>query len=140
MRALWSPDDPESLLQNTITPSDLLRWWNGKDYLHAEHAFADIESKDMFFNADKALEYKAKAAMEELTAAGCDLPRDHRADLQERRPPTGRMSASWFKQQLEGVLGTDYINCRAVRRPLRVLPVRYPPCGRVQHDALQLGR
>ena len=110
MRAL-EPDDPESLLQNTITPSTFCAV-DGKDYSTLD-AFADIDQ--YFFNADKALEYKAKA-VEELTAAGATFPVT--IVLTYKSGTTDwENECILFKQQLEGVLGTDYINVELYAGP-----------------------
>ena len=98
------PDDPETLVLNTITPVGFAADANG-DYT-ANPAFAGIG--DYYFNTDKALEYKAKA-IEELTAAGATFP------VKILYPYNGN-STNWgnesflLEQQLEGVLGTDYID------------------------------
>ena len=135
MRAL-EPDDPESILQNTITPATFCAA-DGVDYSRAGALCMDTEEN--FFNAEQGPGVQGQAAMEELTAAGCTFPVT--ILLTYKSGDTDWENESiLFKQQLEGVLGTDYINVRAVRWPLRVLPVRHPPRGRVQHDALQLGR
>lgn len=103
MRAL-EPDDPDSLLQNTVTPATFCSV-DGKDFT-ALSAFDGIE--ECFFNADRAIEYKA-AAMEELTAAGCSFP--VQILLGYKSGDTDwENECILFKQQLEGVLGTDYIN------------------------------
>lgn len=110
MRAL-EPDDPDSLLQNTITPSTFCAV-DGKDYSTLD-AFADIDQ--YFFNADKALEYKAKA-VEELTAAGATFPVT--IVLTYKSGTTDwENECILFKQQLEGVLGTDYINVELYAGP-----------------------
>ena len=110
MRAL-EPDDPESILQNTITPATFCAA-DGVDY--SELAPFD-GTEENFFNAEKALEYKAKA-MEELTAAGCTFPVT--ILLTYKSGDTDWENESiLFKQQLEGVLGTDYINVELYAGP-----------------------
>lgn len=102
MRAL-EPDAPETLLQNTLTPTTFTTL-NGTDYTRLP-AFDGVDQ--LFFNADAALTEKTKA-MEELTAAGATFPINIVLTYKSG-------STDWenecilFKQQLEGVLGSDYI-------------------------------
>ncbi len=100
-----SPDDTASVVQNTITPQAFASV-NGVDF-SALPAFAS--TKENFFNKDKALEYKAKA-VEELTAAGATFPikmvLTYRSDDKD-----WEKEYILLKQQLEGVLGSDYIEC-----------------------------
>jgi len=104
MRAL-EPDDPDSLLQNTVTPISFTSV-NGVDFTALE-PFAGIEEN--FFNTEKALEYKAKA-IEELTAAGATFP--IKMVMTYKSGDTDwENEYILLKQQLEGVLGTDYIEC-----------------------------
>lgn len=110
MRAL-EPDEPETLLQNTVTPATFCSV-DGVDYTALE-AFTGIEEN--YFNAEKALEYKAKA-VEELTAAGCTFPVT--IVLTYKSGDTDwENECILFKQQLEGVLGTDYINVELYAGP-----------------------
>lgn len=110
MRAL-EPDDPESLLQNTVTPTTFATV-NGTDFTALE-PFAGIEEN--FFNTEKALEYKAKA-IDELTAAGVTFP--VKVVIGYKSGDTDWENESiLLKQQLEGVLGTDYIVCELVAGP-----------------------
>ncbi len=98
-------DEAANVAQDTITPKTFTSV-DGMDFT-ASAAFD--ATKDDFFNTEKALEYKAKA-VEELTAAGATFPikmvLTYRSD-----------DSDWeneyvlLKQQLEGVLGTDYIEC-----------------------------
>ena len=97
------PDDPQSLLQNTVTPS-AFAINNGLDYT-AQEPFAD--NAQYFFDPAKALEYKA-LAIEELTAAGCTFP--VKIMLNYKSGDKDWESESiLFKQQVESVLGTDYV-------------------------------
>ncbi len=99
------PQSPESLMNNTVTPETFASA-EGVDFTQypALKAISDGDS----FDAAKALEYKA-AAVEELTAAGCTFP----VKVYMRYNPS---TTNWDKecqvveQQLEGVLGTDYID------------------------------
>ena len=96
--------DPASLVSNTITPAGFSS--ASADYTTYGDlaAFASGE----YYNEEKALSYKA-AAMEELTAAGATFP----VKVLVLYNPT---STSWanesqiVEQQLEKVLGTDYID------------------------------
>jgi oligopeptide transport system substrate-binding protein len=100
-----APDDTASITQSTITPKTFA-FADGVDFTSS--AAFDI-TKDDFFNADKAMEYKAKA-VEELTAAGVTFPvkmvLTYRSDDKD-----WENEYVLLKQQLEGVLGTDYIEC-----------------------------
>lgn len=104
MRAL-EPDEPETLLQNTVTPTTFTSV-NGTDFT-ALPPFDGID--EYFFNPDQALAYKAKA-MEELKAAGLSFP--IKMVIGYKSGDTDWENESiLLKQQLESVLGTDYIEC-----------------------------
>ena len=110
MRAI-EPNDPASVLQNTITPATFVEV-NGTDFT----ALAPFEgAEENFFNTEKALEYKAKA-IEELTAAGCTFPVTMVITYKSGSTDWENESIL-LKQQLEGVLGTDYINCVLLAGP-----------------------
>ena len=100
-----APDDTASIVQDTVTPKTFTSI-DGVDFTSS--AAFDI-TKDDFFNTDKALEYKAKAK-EELAAAGVTFPvkmvLTYRSDDKD-----WENEYVLLKQQLEGVLGTDYIEC-----------------------------
>ena len=110
MRAI-EPTDPESVLQNTITPKTFAAV-DGVDFTE----LAPFEGvQDMYFNADAALEYKAKA-IEELTAAGAKFP--VKMVLTYKSGDTDwENEYILLKQQLESVLGTDYIECILMAGP-----------------------
>lgn len=99
------PNTPENLLNNTITPATFTEA-AGLDYTQypALKAISDGDS----FDEATALDYKAKA-VEELTAAGASFP----IQMYMRYNPA---TTNWDKecqvieQQLEGLLGTDYID------------------------------
>ena len=99
------PYDPESKVLNTITPKDFADL-DGTDYSDVG-ALAEINARDSF-QEDAALEYAA-AAKEELAAAGATFP------IKVLVPylPT---DTEWtnecqlLEQQLEGLLGADYID------------------------------
>ena len=103
--AAISPDETASILQDTITPKAFTNA-DGKDFTTFP-AFDNV--KDNFFNADKALEYKAKA-IEELTAAGATFPVKM---LLTYRSDDKNWESEYIllKQQLEGLLGADYVEC-----------------------------
>ena len=99
------PNNPETLLNNTITPATFTEA-AGLDYTQypALKAISDRDS----FDETAAMDYKAKA-MAELTAAGATFP----IKMYMRYNPS---TTNWDKecqvieQQLEGLLGTDYID------------------------------
>lgn len=102
------PDNPESIVFNTITPPNFADI-NGQDYVNMGDlkALTDAGAKG-WYDPDKALAYRDKAR-EELAAAGATLP----VKILMSYLPT---SNSWaeecqiVEQQLEGLLGTDYID------------------------------
>lgn len=104
-----APDGTEELIQNTITPKTFAVL-DGHDYAQQDVLKA---TESYFFNTEKALEYKEKA-IEELTAAGATFPIKmvlgyKGSDL------AWENEQILLKQQIEAVLGTDYIEC--VLRP-----------------------
>ena len=133
--AVQDPQNPESIVNNTVTPPTFASG-AGMDFTEypALKAITDGDS----FDADLALEYKAKA-VEELTAAGCKFP----VKVYMRYNPD---TTNWDKecqvveQQLENALGKDYIDVIVEARPLHWLPGRCPPHRRFRPDEVQLGR
>jgi oligopeptide transport system substrate-binding protein len=103
--AVSQPENPESLLFNTITPPQFTDL-NGTDYTQIGD-LKEISNTDPF-QESKAKEY-AEKAKEELIAAGATLPVKI---LMPYNPGT----ANWDKesqvveQQLENLLGKDYID------------------------------
>ena len=103
--SVTDPEEPENLLNNTITPANFTSA-NGLDYTQcpALQAISDGDS----FQEDLALQYK-EAAVEELTAAGATFP----IQMYMRYNPD---TTNWdrecqvIEQQLEGLLGADYID------------------------------
>lgn len=99
------PYNPEKLLNNTVTPANFAAA-AGKDYTQY-NALADITNGDSFDEA-AAKEYRDKAK-EELTAAGCTFP------IKVLMPYNPSVT-NWDKecqvieQQMEGVLGSDFID------------------------------
>ena len=113
-KLVMEPDNPEAILFNTVTPPEFVSI-NGVDYTQMG-ALADITALGTdVFNEQKALEYKA-AAVEELVAAGATLPI-------KILMPYNSSSSSWaeecvvVEQQLESLLGVDYIDILVEARP-----------------------
>lgn len=106
------PDSPQDLIENTITPRNFVSL-DGKDYtMHGD--LAAITGRDTF-DAAKAVEYKTKA-MEELKKENVTFP----VKVLMRYNPTDTNWASEcevVKQQMEGVLGTDYIQIELLAGP-----------------------
>lgn len=106
-KLVMEPDNPESILFNTVTPPEFVSI-NGVDYTEMG-ALAGITALGTdTFNAAKALEFKT-AAVAELQAAGATLPI-------KVLMPYNPSSSSWaeecvvVEQQLESLLGADYID------------------------------
>ncbi len=113
-KLVMEPDNPEAILFNTITPPEFVSI-NGTDYTRMNALNKITALGTDTYNADKALEYKA-AAVAELTAAGAKLP-------VTILMPYNSSSSSWaeectvVEQQLEALLGTDYIDIKVEARP-----------------------
>ncbi|MBQ4452081.1 MAG: peptide ABC transporter substrate-binding protein [Clostridia bacterium] len=109
-KTVIEPENPEDLLSDTIMPKGICVL-NGVDYTEMG-ALADAAFE---MDTDKALEYKQQA-IEELTAAGATFPIKIMLTYNVS-------SSSWaeesivVEQQLEGVLGTDYIDIMVEGRP-----------------------
>lgn len=105
------PESPETIVQNAVCPKGFAAV-DGTDFTSLV-AFDTVEEN--FFNADKALEYKAKA-VEELTAAGVTFPVTmlvtYRSDDKD-----WENESILLKQQLEGVLGSDYVTVELYAGP-----------------------
>jgi oligopeptide transport system substrate-binding protein len=107
LRALvpQDPESPESLVNNTITPAEFAVG-AGKDFTQYP-ALQAITARDSF-NAQEALAYKARA-VPELQAAGAKFPI-------KILMPYNPVVVNWdnesqlVEQQLEGLLGKDYID------------------------------
>ncbi|MEG2930397.1 MAG: peptide ABC transporter substrate-binding protein [Ruthenibacterium sp.] len=103
--AVLDQNDPQSLVINTITPPNFAAA-DGKDYAQFD-AVKSITEGDSF-QKDKAISYKEKA-MQELTAAGATFP-------VKILMPYNPTIVDWDKecmvveQQMEGLLGADYID------------------------------
>jgi oligopeptide transport system substrate-binding protein len=103
--AVQDPEDPASLVNNTITPAEFAVG-AGRDFTQYP-AIKPITDRDSF-NAQEALAYKARA-LPELRAAGAKFPI-------KIYMPFNALVVNWDKecqvveQQLESLLGTDYID------------------------------
>lgn len=104
--AITEPNTPNEFIMNTITPSTFTTNADGVDYATLS-AFTDIQSADSFDEA-AALSYK-EAAITELTEQGATFP----IKILMKYNPT---ITNWDKecavveQQMESVLGTDFID------------------------------
>ena len=110
-RSTSDPYNPTGNINNTVTPATFaVNSENGKDYTEYGGLPAYI-SGDTFDSA-KALEYKEKAKTE-LAAAGATFPIIVYM-------PYNSSSTSWanecqvLEQQMEGLLGADYIDIKVV--------------------------
>lgn len=107
------PDNAEDLIINTVTPTAFAMDDKGVDYT-TYGDLAAIRDRDSF-NSEKALEFK-KAAVEELKAAGATLPIKIPFVYNSSMNSWGQ-ECSVIEQQLEGLLGTDYIDIIVVAGP-----------------------
>ncbi|MFV0466901.1 MAG: peptide ABC transporter substrate-binding protein [Lachnospiraceae bacterium] len=104
--AISEPNTPQDYIMNTITPTGFTSNADNLDYTATE-PFSTIVTTDSF-DAAAAESFKA-AAMEELTAVGATFP----VKVLMKYNPT---TANWDKecsvveQQMESVLGTDFID------------------------------
>lgn len=104
-KTVMQPHGPEDFIINTVTPPNFTDL-NGVDYAEVGD-LAAISARDSF-QSDKALEYKEKA-MEELAEQEVTFPI-------KVLMPYNPSSTNWDKecqvveQQLEGLLGADYID------------------------------
>ncbi|MBR4235821.1 MAG: peptide ABC transporter substrate-binding protein [Clostridia bacterium] len=102
-KTVIEPENPEDLLWDTIMPQDI-SVYNGTDYTDMG-ALAEIE---VGFDEEKAIAYR-DAAIPELTEAGATLP----IKVLTCYNPS---STGWaeecqvVEQQMEALLGTDYID------------------------------
>ena len=97
------PESPETVLQNTVNPTGFASV-DGVDFT-ALPAFNGI--MDNYYDADKAIEYR-DAAIAELTELGVTFPITMVVTYRSDDSDWANESIL-LKQQLEGVLGTDYI-------------------------------
>lgn len=107
----YCPDDPEGVMVDTFTPRNFANV-NGTDFADMP-AFANVA--DNFYNEEKALAFKA-TAMTELQALGVTFPLTvlitYRSDDKD-----WENESVLVKQQLETLLGTDYIKCELFAAP-----------------------
>ena len=106
-KMVMEPDNPESILFNTVTPPEFVSI-DGVDYTEMG-ALADITALETdTFNEEKALEYM-NVAVEELKAAGATFP-------VKMLMPYNPSSSAWaeecvvMEQQLESLFGSDVID------------------------------
>lgn len=104
---ITDPDNAEALIYNTITPPDFVTL-DGIDYVKTGALKAITEKGAATFDQAAALAYKQKA-VEELKTAGATFP----VKMLMYYNPS---SSGWaeecqiVEQQLEGLLGNDYID------------------------------
>lgn len=98
------PNNASDLLNNSITPKNFVKS-NTRDYTLYGDLAAYTEGDS--FDEAKALEYKEKA-IAELTAAGATFP--VKILMQYNGDATWGKECVVIEQQLEGLLGTDYID------------------------------
>ena len=106
-KMVMEPDNPESILFNTVTPPEFVSI-DGVDYTEMG-ALADITALETdTFNEEKAVEFM-NIAVEELKAAGATFP-------VKMLMPYNPSSSAWaeecvvMEQQLEGLFGSDVID------------------------------
>jgi len=104
---ITEPDNPESIIFNTIVPPNFATL-QGIDYTQLGDLKAVTEQGTDTFDEEKALAYKAQA-IEELTAAGATFPVKI---LLKYNPRVSGWDNECLvvEQQLEALLGTDYID------------------------------
>lgn len=110
--SVTEPNSPETLLLNSITPKTFVNL-EGKDFTE----FGDLKAlweRDSY-NESLAIEYKEKA-MEELTALGATFPVKV---LMSYNPNVGDWDNECvvLEQQMESILGTDFIDIIVVAGP-----------------------
>lgn len=108
-KTLLDAENPEIMLYNTITPPAFVDD-NGTDYIHIGELAAITAMGGDTYKPEAALAYK-EAAMRELAEAGATFP--VKVLLLYNPGASSNNSAEEaqiVEQQLEGTLGTDYIN------------------------------
>ena len=109
-KTVIEPDNPEDLILDTITPKDIVVY-NGTDYT----TMGDLANTNVGYDADLAIQHR-DAAIQELTAAGATFPIKVMFTY-------NNSSSEWaeecqvIEQQLENLLGADYIDIIVVGRP-----------------------
>lgn len=108
----YDPYSPEEYMMNTVTPPDFVSA-NGLDFT-VTGELETVTNTD-WFQSETALQYKEQA-ISELTAAGCVfpvvIPYYYRVDQANQD-----LVAQVVEQQLEGLLGTDYIDIVPIAGP-----------------------
>ena len=113
-KMVMEPENPESILFNTITPPEFVSN-KGVDYTKMGALAQWTALGANFMDEQKAKDYR-DAAVKELTAAGATFPI-------KILMPYNSSSSSWaeecvvVEQQLEALLGTDYIDIIVEARP-----------------------
>lgn len=102
-KSVAEPYNTEAFINEAITPRNFAVGAS-KDYVD----YAPIASLPESFDSAKALEYKT-AAMEELTAAGATFPVQILMPYNPSTPNWDK-ECQIMEQQMEGLLGTDYID------------------------------
>lgn len=104
---ITEPDNPESIIFNTIVPTNYATL-DGIDYTLVGDLKPITELGTGTFDAEKALAFKAQA-IQELTAAGATFPVKI---LLKYNPRVSGWDSECLviEQQLEALLGTDYID------------------------------
>ena len=106
-KMVMEPDNPESILFNTVTPPQFVSI-DGVDYTEMGALAAITELGTDTFNEELAKDYMTKA-VEELKAAGATFP-------VKMLMPYNPSSSAWaeecvvMEQQLEGLFGADLID------------------------------
>ncbi|MCI2048032.1 MAG: ABC transporter substrate-binding protein [Faecalibacterium sp.] len=109
--AVTAPEGYQNYKLNTITPPSFCANSEGKDYIEC----GDLAGLTTFFDEAKAKDFAAKAK-EELSAEGVTFP-------VKVMLPYNPATSDWdkqcqvLKQQLEGVLGTDFISIQISEGP-----------------------
>lgn len=108
----YDPYSPEEYLMNTVTPPNFVAV-DGKEYTQTGE-LETVSGQD-WFQSETALKYKEQAVAE-LTTAGCKfpivIPYYYRVDQANQD-----LVAQVIEQQLEGLLGTEYIDIVTIAGP-----------------------
>ena len=102
--AVQAPKGFEGYRLHTVTPPSFCANKDGVDYTKC----GKLAELDTFFNEEKAKECR-DLAREELTKVGCTFPIKVQMPYNPSTPNWDKM-CQVLKQQLEGLLGTDFIN------------------------------
>lgn len=109
--AVKAPEGYAGYKLYSVTPPSFCANADGVDYTKC----GELGKLDIFYNEEKAKQYR-DAAKKELTAAGCTFP----IKVQVPYNPTTTdwdKSCQVLKQQLESVLGSDFINIMITEGP-----------------------